>query len=393
MKALMEKMMVDLLHSALDYRRRGLPITLCDDKSPLGKGWTATSPGKAWQRHTWTPKEICRAFDQRGELNVGSLWGPRSGMVDFECDGDGAERSFSELFDGIDQPVTPMFQSSRGKHRLFAWNDELELIGKATAHFGELELKVGAAGRGSQSLLPPSKTSDFCRKWLVSLDDCKPAALPDKAIKRILASLMTGAAVNRETEEIALFSLSLCKHPDDAVLDAIKATLPTGFGHRHRRLFSFARLLKAIPSLADADVRTLRPIVQQWHQHALPNIGTRNFDDTWIDFANGWQNVKFPAGKEPIRMIYEQAIAEPLPPLAERYETLEVKRLVVLCRALQLAAGEQPFYLACRTAGELLGISHVLAAKWLKLLILDNVIEVTTPGSQCHAARYRYLGG
>ncbi len=124
----------------------------------------------------------------------------------------------------------------------------------------------------------------------------------------------------------------------------------------------------------------------------LPYIATKDFDESWVDFVNAWVNVKFPAGQEPIRMVYQQAVSHGLPLAAGRYSADSLCRLVALCRELQCVAGDAPFYLACRTAGELLGITHVLASKWLRLLVLDKILEITTPGSQRHATRYRYLG-
>src|SRR5262249_13805638 len=159
---------------------------------------------------------------------------------------------------------------------------------------------------------------------------------------------------------------------NEAVQAAILATIPTSSGYRHRQVFHFARMLKAIPSLADADMKSLKPLAERWFHQALPNIATKSFLETWADFATAWQNVKFPAGKEPIRMIYETAQKQPLPFITQQYDVIEVRRLIVLCRALQDAAGDEPFFLTCRTAGELLGISHMLANKWLRLLVIDN---------------------
>lgn len=91
-------------------------------------------------------------------------------------------------------------------------------------------------------------------------------------------------------------------------------------------------------------------------------------------------------------MIYNQAISEPLPAIASNYGVPEIRRLIVLCRALQHNTGEKPFYLACRTAGSVLGISHVLANKWLNLLVLDEVLKCEFVGNQGKASRYRYQG-
>jgi hypothetical protein len=91
-------------------------------------------------------------------------------------------------------------------------------------------------------------------------------------------------------------------------------------------------------------------------------------------------------------MIYEQALAQSMPEIALKYDVIEVRRLIVLCRALQKVAGDKPFFLTCRTAGQLLGISHVLANKWLRLLVIEEVLSQVSVGTQGKASRYRYLG-
>ena len=50
------------------------------------KRWAATYPGKAWQKKRWSLKEIDQAFKVFGELNVGVLFGPESGLIDIEED-------------------------------------------------------------------------------------------------------------------------------------------------------------------------------------------------------------------------------------------------------------------------------------------------------------------
>lgn len=149
---------------------------------------------------------------------------------------------------------------------------------------------------------------------------------------------------------------------------------------------------RPIPALAEAKVRDLRPLVEAWHQVALPFIGTKEFDETWADFGTAWENVKFPMGKGPIETLFKEAMQKPLPVAANAYGTESLKKLVALCCELQHNAGAAPFYLTCRTAGQLLGISHVVANKWLHLLERDELLEITERGSQKRATRYRYLG-
>ncbi len=65
--------------------------------------------------------------------------------------------------------------------------------------------------------------------------------------------------------------------------------------------------------------------------------------------------------------------------------------LVTFCRELQTVAGANPFFLDCRTAGRLLDVPHVQAARWLKVLCLDEILQLVTPGTRRRALEYRYL--
>ncbi len=92
--------------------------------------------------------------------------------------------------------------------------------------------------------------------------------------------------------------------------------------------------------------------------------------------------------------VFDRACAN-IPEAAEVYDQSEVQRLVSLCRELQRSAGNNPFYLACRKAGELLGVGRDKAHRWLFLLMQDRLLEEVCKGDfkTGRASRYRYLGG
>jgi hypothetical protein len=398
-----EAIMTESHEAALEYHRSQLAITLCKhgSKKPYAPGWPAKR---------YTVREINQEFRAHdGRLNVGVILGPRSKLVDLEYDSAAGEQDLLDLFDG-DVPVTPTWQSRRSPHRLFSWHPDLAEIGKASIKFGGLEVRLGANCKGAQSLLPPSIADGNMRKWQVSLGECYPAPLPNYVVKRLLqrasaqanAGPVTERQRYRDTEETERLkpSLSLCNtapDPNDllqlpAVFDAIRKTVPSAEGYRERFIFTFARHLKAIPSLADADLDELMPVLKRWHEVALPHISTKEFEVSLADFARAWTSVKFPIGQDLVQATYEKSLMRPLSRAAEQYQAEPLRRLVMLCRELQQVAGAEPFYLACRTAGELLGIKHTLANKWLNLLVIQRILEVTTRGTQHRATRYRYLG-
>jgi hypothetical protein len=412
--------MIEELHAeAHKLHRAGLPITLCPpgSKKPLGDGWDAKQDGKAWQKKSWTLKEIDRAFKVRGELNPGVLYGPRSGLVDIEYDSGDGEAALGALFDG-DVPVAPMFRSKRSPHRIVKFDDDLNRINRATVHFGDLEIKLGCNGLAAHSLWPPAVTGGTHRAWVGGLAyyECDPPAVSqatkERLFERALSDFCKTAGEGREKSssgtqrpqklheicvstapsEFSVYPSPKKIKPSPAIQKAVAMTLPTRSGIRHRCIFSLARHLKAIPELANADDDSLRRIVEWWHEVALPVITTKAFEETWFDFRNAWRAVKFPAGKEPIAMMYATAISRPMPKCAEKYEQTQLRCLVALCRELQQEAGDDPFYLAGRIAAEHIGVDHKTAARWLRMLCMDDVLRLHERGTRHSASEYHYLG-
>ena len=93
-------------------------------------------------------------------------------------------------------------------------------------------------------------------------------------------------------------------------------------------------------------------------------------------------------------LAYEAAEREPLPERARAYPVAAMQQLVALTRAMQHhhADDDGVWYLSCRSAGEVLGISHTLAARLLKMLVRDEVLQIARQNTTVQATRYRYLG-
>jgi hypothetical protein len=144
--------------------------------------------------------------------------------------------------------------------------------------------------------------------------------------------------------------------------------------------------------LADAPEELLLPVVKQWHEAALPRITTKPFEETWYDFRIAWRRVRYAAGDGKIDEALARAVSQTPPVCADKYEDTRIRTLVALCRELQRVADESPFFLACRTAGQLLGVSHTLTSRWLGMLCMDGILKLVERGSLHHANEYRYLG-
>ena len=77
--------------------------------------------------------------------------------------------------------------------------------------------------------------------------------------------------------------------------------------------------------------------------------------------------------------------------------SLQMQRLVALCYQLQLAQGDEPFFLSCRDAGRLLGIPHTTAFHWLEVLSSPQnerpILQKVSTGNLAtrRANEYRYI--
>jgi hypothetical protein len=138
---------------ALDYGARGWHVLQCHPRTKI-------PVRDEWQKAATTdPAVIARWFPPGSLWNVGVQLGPRSGIIDVECDSPEAERALAELL-GADYPVVPTFVGKRGNHRLFRWAPHLPCPDKAVFHFRAIEFRTGNGGKGAQSLFPPSVHPD-----------------------------------------------------------------------------------------------------------------------------------------------------------------------------------------------------------------------------------------
>lgn len=96
--------------------------------------------------------------------------------------------------------------------------------------------------------------------------------------------------------------------------------------------------------------------------------------------------------------VWEAAMKKPPPARAAEYHVGAMRKLVALCHELQVAAKEEAFFLTCRDAGQLLGITYQQANKWLYKLEKDEVLLRVSTGvfksdGKGKANEYRWAGG
>ena len=139
--------------------------------------------GEAWQNHTQTLEQVTERLARDPTLNVGILLGPASGVVDVECDSDAATTRYHELFGEIS---TPSWQSTRGVHHLFQWDERLSGLGSKVEYEG-VKFRLGADEKAAQSICPPSVVDGIKREWIIPPDKYAVAALPAAVIEGLSA--------------------------------------------------------------------------------------------------------------------------------------------------------------------------------------------------------------
>jgi hypothetical protein len=196
--------------------------------------------------------------------------------------------------------------------------------------------------------------------------------------------------LQRMTEDDLSNPLSSSVLPLSSSVGIPARTIPKEVGQRNRCLFELARHFRgASPEMS---LEQQRQIVLEWHRMASPFIETKDFSISWSDFRNAWAKVKYPYGQIFQSILTGIDLNAPAPAGISRLSYgLHGQRLVHLCVALQHHNGSAPFFLSARMASSQLGLHFNDAAKILKALVEDNVLELVSKGSGFKASRYRFI--
>ncbi len=151
---------------------------------------------------------------------------------------------------------------------------------------------------------------------------------------------------------------------------AVRRTLPTDHGMRHRCLFALARCLRGIPGLAGAAAEDLVHAVRHWWVLAYDVIRTKEWEVTWADWRDAWKRVRWPAGCGLKRLgAWVRGAADD-----------SLIRLSLACEWLQVQAGGRPFFLSVRTAAEVVAAGKSTAARLLAVLVESGELQVVSAG-------------
>lgn len=375
-----------MLDDILAYHRRGWCII------PVRRG--TKQAAVKWKRYqTERPSEqMLRRWFRNGQHVPAVILGEISdGLACRDFDDLAAYEQWAAAWPDL-AATLPTVETGRGRHVYFKTDNPVYLD---LGDVGEL--------RGDSKhccMVPPAvHLSGKPYRWLVALPDELPVI--DPFLSGLAGTAKQPTALQKTPEEDGGLlkedgsrRVGVVLSDDDArrVREATEATIPARARQRNDGIFEFARRLKGIPALADKPAEALKPLVREWHRQALPHIGTIAFEATWINFLKGWPNVKWPANGDFMPTILERAKTRPV----GNYEEHGIAVLAAICRELGLVRADRVFYLSCRKAGKMLGVSHTTANGWLFLLEHDGIIRTIakggTPENPRRATRFLYTG-
>ena len=165
------------------------------------------------------------------------------------------------------------------------------------------------------------------------------------------------------------------------------STVPTGVGQRHRAVFELARWLKGTEPNATRERQ--QEVVKAWHTLHLSVIGTKELSASWVDFRNAWERVKQPYGATLGECLRNLPNAPDIAALSD-YGSKAI-HLARICLALQARAGESPFFLSSRMAGQLIGYHFTDAANLLRCFVNEGWLMLVKPGAGSKASRYKLI--
>ena len=165
------------------------------------------------------------------------------------------------------------------------------------------------------------------------------------------------------------------------------STVPTGIGRRNRAVFELARWLKGTEPNATRERQ--QAVVKVWHAMHLQVIGTKDLSASWADFRNGWERVTQPYGATLAICLSTLPTAPGVAALSD-YGPKAI-HLAQICLALQARAGDSPFFLSSRMAGQLIGYHFTDAATLLRCFVNEGWLRLVKAGAGSKASRYKLI--
>ncbi|TXH53889.1 MAG: hypothetical protein E6Q97_12110 [Desulfurellales bacterium] len=364
---------MDVTQEAMKYLRMGLSVIPLYEGSKM-----AAVDWKQFQQRKPCMAEVVNWYAANPNWGVGIVCGSVSGgLVVRDFDDTKLYDTWLRAYTG---PRLPTVQTSRGYHVYFRTKQPVRL---QKCDGGEIR------GEGSYVVAPPSVHQDGgYYQWHIPLVDLPVLSVDQCRSIITLSSFIHPITPNTHITPI----IQLDPPPGSPILRAILDCVPTGPGQRNQCLWRLAGKLKAIEQTAELGSDQLKHLLEIWYEKAEPFIRTKGFQKSFEDFAEQWEYRRVPEGVSLLQRCMERAMLSP-PPKRSDGTGKEVQLLAGICRELQKANPEQPFFLSQEALEKITGISQSGVSRKLKILcslrILSKVSEHDHARRRC--ASYRYV--
>ena len=365
------------LKQALAYAKRGWHVFPCraGSKKPITEhGFKDATTDTMTLNRWWNDRIVC---------NVAIATGRPSGLFVIDVDSHKPGCEFSDL---ARLPKTYTVKTASGGQHFY-----FRLPHGTTLRSGNDKLGrfVDVKADGGYVLAPPSAFNGGLYRLAIEVP---LASAPNWLLRRLLSLPQQPEGGRTEGGGISsvLSVLSV-----QSVTQAVSMSLPSREHANHVALFKLARALKAFEISTGALLSPAQKSAafQDWYGQTLALGLLRQGqarDDYMSEFLSAWQHAQWPLGNDPVQTAWQKAQLEALPPEAAHFEGESRKRLVALCWQLHLAA-KGHWFLAGRTAAQLLGAKHRTVALWLSNLVALGVLEIVSESTTVKARRYRFL--
>lgn len=327
---------------------------------------------------TWKPYQDrrpdgdeLRNWFSGGRRNIGIICGDVSGhLVVRDFDSDASYRIWQSKYADASKSL-PTVATCRGFHVYVRSPESIP-----SKHLGDGEIR----SNGHYVAAPPSIHPHGSKyTWAVAPPDEIPTI--DLSAAGLLTDWSQGNTVSAGHVSAVCAVSAVPTVLPGSVDAAIRRTIPPNVGWQEKCLFRLCRELQAIPEFATADPRELEPIVREWYAIAEPNIGTKEYGVSLAAFIRAWGNVRVPKGQTAVHSAFRRIRYADHSWIPATIDNENMRLLVALCRELQGMTGQQPFYLDCRTAGDVLGVSHKTAWQWLDSLCVLGILDKVSAGT------------
>jgi len=336
--------------------------------------------------------EVATAWLRRGH-NIGVLLGDASGgLVCRDFDKKSSFQAWTKLHPELAARL-PRVETHRGFHVFCR-----ALTPVKTTSFDDGELR----STGAYVVLPPSihQQSGLPYRWLT-----EPATMPEVVdvdavdLRRDLSTMLTEYPRDHRTDcvpsvhSVLSVTGSMTSEQWESILDAVDETLPREVGNRDRCTFPFARRVVFILNGLPDDELGYR-ICNAWYSKGrrLGVIGTTDPMEAYESFMRACKGVRFPSsGKDGRKLLMdalERSFNVVLPKWLcqweEEHGDVPCVKLARLAVAMDEMHAGNTWFLSCRDAGGLIGVTHVAANRILRGFERRGILKVVKRGQPGH---------